>query len=151
MQESTRFQIVNTNLTISKIMTAYIAISFSRRKFMDKEMAAITDTLKEFKIAPFVFVDTYKFDLTQEHQMMQQAMAHLDHCDILLAETSEKGIGIGIEAGYAKAKGKPVIYLRQQDAAHSSTVSGISDFQVIYLDTSDLRKKLAAILGDLVK
>jgi len=132
-------------------MTAYIAISFSRRKWMDKEIAAMMDTLNEFKIASFVFVDTYKFDLTQEHQMMQQAMAHLDQCDILLAETSEKGIGIGIEVGYAKAKGKPVIYLRQKDAEHSSTVSGISDFQVIYLDTNDLKKKLGAILGDLVK
>lgn len=130
-------------------MKAYIAISFSRRKLMDKEIAAIMDTLIEFKIASFVFVDHYKFDLSEERQMMQQAMAEMDNCDLLLAETSEKGIGIGIEVGYAKAKGKPVIYLRQQDAEHSSTVSGISDFQIIYLDIIELKKKLADILREI--
>ncbi len=130
-------------------MKAYIAISFSRRKLMDKEIAAIIGILDEFKIASFVFVDHYKFDLSEERQMMQQAMAEMDNCDLLLAETSEKGIGIGIEVGYAKAKGKPVIYLRQQDAEHSSTVSGISDFQIIYLDIIELKKKLADILREI--
>jgi nucleoside 2-deoxyribosyltransferase len=116
---------------------------------MDKEIAAIMDTLIEFKIAPFIFVDHYKFDLSEERQMMQKAMAEMDKCDLLLAETSEKGIGIGIEVGYATAKGKPVIYLRQQDAEHSSTVSGISDFQIIYLDIIELKKKLADILREI--
>ena len=116
---------------------------------MDKEISAIIDTLNEFKIASFVFVDHYKFDLSEERQMMQQAMADMDNCDLLLAETSEKGIGIGIEVGYVKAKGKPVIYLRQKDAAHSSTVSGISDFQIIYLDASELKIKLASVLREI--
>lgn len=118
---------------------------------MDKEVAAIMDTLNAFKIASFVFVDHYKFDLSEERQMMQQAMTEMDQCDLLLAETSDKGIGIGIEVGYAKAKGKPVIYLRQKDAAHSSTVSGISDFQIIYLDSSELQVKLAAVLREIKK
>ena len=118
---------------------------------MDKEVAAIMDTLNAFKIASFVFVDHYKFDLSEERQMMQQAMTEMDQCDLLLAETSDKGIGIGIEVGYAKAKGKPVIYLRQKDAAHSSTVSGISDFQIIYLDRSELQVKLAAVLREIKK
>ena len=82
--------------------------------------------------------------------MMQQAMRDIDHCDVLIAETSHKGIGIGIEVGYAKAKGKPVIYLRHQDAEHSTTVSGISDFQIAYSDTNDLQKQLCGILKGIV-
>jgi 2'-deoxynucleoside 5'-phosphate N-hydrolase len=128
-------------------MKAYISVSFSKRKLLDKEITAIVNTLNEFKISSFVFVDNYKFDLTQERKMMEQAMAEIDHCDILLAETSYKGIGIGIEAGYAKAKEKIVIYLRQIDKEHSTTVSGTSDFQIFYTDTTDLNKQLAAILG----
>jgi len=128
---------------IFKIMKAYISVSFNKRKLVDKEITAIVDTLNEFKISSFVFVDNYKFDLTQERQMMQQAMADIDNCDILLAETSDKGIGIGIEAGYAKAKQKTVIYLRQKDKEHSTTVSGISDFQIFYIDTTDLKNQLA--------
>jgi nucleoside 2-deoxyribosyltransferase len=90
-------------------MTAYISVSYSKRKLVDKELNAIIDTLNDFNIAPFIFVDSYKFDLKQERKMMQQAMADIDNCDILIAETSDKGIGIGIEVGYAKAKEKPVI------------------------------------------
>src|SRR5882757_7672101 len=109
-------------------MTAYISVSYSKRKSVDKELKAIADVLNNFKITPFIFVDNYKFAATDEKVMMQQAMTEIDRCDLLIAETSDKGIGIGIEAGYAKAKGKPVIYVRQKDTEHSTTVSGISDF-----------------------
>ena len=128
-------------------MRAYISISFNRRKFFDDELTAITSVLNEFKIVPFVFVDNYEFQSTQERQMMQQAMSDIDNCDILIAETSDKGIGIGIEVGYAKAKGKPVVYVRQKMAEHSTTVSGISDFQIVYSDGNDLQKQLANILN----
>jgi len=130
-------------------MRAYISVSFNKRKLLDKELTAIITTLKEFGIAAFVFVDHYKFELSEERQMMEQAMNEIDNCDLLIAETSDKGIGIGVEAGYAKAKNKPVIYLRQTDAAHSTTVSGISDSQIIYSDSGDLAKQLAVILDNL--
>jgi 2'-deoxynucleoside 5'-phosphate N-hydrolase len=127
-------------------MTAYISISFSKRELVEKELSAIIDTLNELNIIPFVFVDRYKFELTQEKQMMQQAMTDIDNCDLLIAETSDKGIGIGVEVGYAKARAKPVIYVRQKMPEHSTTVSGMSDFQIIYSDTIDLRKQLAKTL-----
>lgn len=130
-------------------MRAYISVSFNKRKLLDKELTAIITTLKEFGIAAFVFVDHYKFELSEERQMMELAMKDIDNCDLLIAETSYKGIGIGVEAGYAKAKNKPVIYLRQTDAAHSTTVSGISDSQIIYSDSGDLAKQLALILDNL--
>jgi nucleoside 2-deoxyribosyltransferase len=127
-------------------MTAYISISFNKRKLLHKEVAAIIEALADFKISPFIFVDNYKFDLLQERQMMQQAMSDIDNCDILIAETSDKGIGIGVEVGYGKAKGKPVVYVRHKDAEHSTTVSGISDFQIVYRDTNDLQEQLVHTL-----
>ena len=131
-------------------MKAYIAVSFSKRKLVDKEINSIVEVLNEWKISAFVFVDHYQFDKSQERQMMQQAMADLDNCDLLLAETSDKGIGIGIEVGYAKAKGKTIIYLRQKDTAHSTTVSGISDFQIVYNDATDLKKQLAETVEQII-
>ncbi len=128
-------------------MKAYISVSFSKRKSIEKEITAIIDTLNEFNFSSHVFVDNYKFSLSEERQMMKQAMADIDNCDILIAETSDKGIGIGIEVGYAKAKGKSVFYLRRKDAEHSTTVSGISDFQIIYVDTNDLQYQLAGLLN----
>jgi len=128
-------------------MTAYISVSFNNRKSVQEELNAIADTLSKNGIVPFIFVDNYKFDLAQEKEMMQQAMDDIDRCDILIAETSDKGIGIGVEVGYAKAKGKPVIYVRKKTAEHSTTVSGISDFQIVYLNTDDLQIQLINTLS----
>jgi len=127
-------------------MRAYISISFVKKSLLGNELNSIASTLACFNISPFVFVDQYQFDATQQRQMMQQAMNDIDSCDLLIAETSDKAIGIGIEVGYAKAKGKPIIYLRKQTAEHSTTVSGISDFQIVYASTEDLQKQLARVL-----
>ena len=131
-------------------MTAYISISYSKRQLLNDELNSVFETLKEFHIKPFVFVDDFKFSSDQEKEMMQQAILSIDVCDLVIAETSDKAIGIGIEVGYAKAKGKPVIYMRNTKAEHSTTVSGISDFQVIYADVKDIRDQLSAILPGIV-
>jgi len=118
---------------------------------LDQELNAIMDVLNTFSITPFIFVDQYQFDPGQERQMMQQATADIDRCDILIAETSDKAIGIGIEAGYAKARNKPVVYIRRKNAEHSTTLSGLSDFRVIYEDCDDLRKQLADTIKHILK
>ena len=77
--------------------------------------------------------------------MMQNAIEDIEKSAILIAETSEKGIGIGIEVGYAKAQKIPVIYVRNSKSEHSTTVSGIADFSIIYSDEKDLEEKLEEI------
>lgn len=124
------------------IMKAYISISFVGRQTLDKELKAMKAALIKFGIEPFVFVDNYNFDIPEEQKLMKQATSDIDNCDILIAETSDKGIGIGIEVGYAKAKMKPLIYLRHKTADHSTTVSGISDFHIVYENIPDLQKQL---------
>jgi 2'-deoxynucleoside 5'-phosphate N-hydrolase len=132
-------------------MKAYISVSYSKRKFLDKELKALKDVLHAFEIEPFIFVDQYQFGSNQEKEMMRQAFADIDSSEILIAEVSDKAIGIGIEAGYAKAKNKTIIYCRNINAGHSTTVSGLSDFQIIYADTEDLSCKLRDILKKIAK
>jgi 2'-deoxynucleoside 5'-phosphate N-hydrolase len=127
-------------------MRAFISTSFSQRAKREKEIAAVKEVLIRSGVSSWVFVDEYIFGPTAEKQMMQQAMADINQCDILIADAAEKAIGIGVEAGYAKAKGKTVVYLRPREAEHSATVSGISDFQIIYMDLTDLETQLAGIL-----
>jgi nucleoside 2-deoxyribosyltransferase len=131
-------------------MKAYISISYNKKQELIDELQTVIETLKEFHIKPFVFVDNFKFSVDQEKEMMQQAILSIDNCDLLIAETSDKGIGIGVEVGYAKAKEKPVIYMRNKNAEHSTTVSGISDHQVIYADLNDLKDRLAVILSRII-
>lgn len=127
-------------------MKAYISVSFKNRKLLSSEIDTIIKVLTENSIDALVFVDKYRFNISQEKEMMLKAFEEIDNCDILIAETSEKGIGIGVEVGYAKGKGKTVIYLRQKDTEHSTTVAGSSDFQIIYSDSNDLRMQLLEII-----
>jgi nucleoside 2-deoxyribosyltransferase len=127
-------------------MQAYISIGYHTRKQSNTIIEAIVDVLTLSNISPFVFVDEYTFSASEESQMMRQAFAEIDKSDLLIAEVSEKGIGIGVEVGYAIAKRKPVIYLRRATAEHSTTVSGASDFQIIYNDVADLKLQLGQIL-----
>ena len=131
-------------------MTAYISISFNKRKSTSSELGVICDTLKEFKIAPFIFVDKYRFDAAQERQMMEQAISDIGQCDLLIAEVSDKAIGIGVEVGYAKAMAKPIVYIRRKSAEHSTTISGISDFHIFFIDTKDLQEQLAKVLQEIL-
>lgn len=131
-------------------MQAYISISYSKRKFLENELDAIADVLKLFFITPFMFVDTYSFSPEQEKEMMQQAFSTIDKCDMLIAETSDKAIGIGTEVGYAKAKNKTIIYFRNKNAEHSTTVSGASDFKIIYSDADDLKKQFFELMPDII-
>jgi nucleoside 2-deoxyribosyltransferase len=131
--------------------TAYIAISYSKRKELAKELAAIKEALLSSGVSPFVFVEQFQFNASQEKEMMQEAMRQLDAANLLIAETSDKAIGIGIEAGYAKAKGKPVIYLRNKKADHSTTLSGISDQQIVYENNIDLKEKLLLSITQVMK
>ena len=127
-------------------MKAYISISYNRRKSLNAEVNGIKETLLDQKIESFVFVDEFRFNSSQENEMMQQAMRSIDESDLLIAEVSDKAIGIGIEVGYAKAKGKTLIYIRNKNAEHSTTVSGISDFHLVYNNVAELKHLLSEIL-----
>ena len=127
-------------------MKAYIAIPYQGRNEIREELDTITSILNQCGVSPFVFADQYSFKAEEEKQMMQQAMEAINQSDWLIAFASEKAIGIGIEAGYSKGKGKPVIYIRHIEAEHSTTLSGISDHQIIYVDLQDLAQKLKIIV-----
>jgi len=132
-------------------MRAYISTSYSKRNLIDSELDCIANTLNKFGIDPFLFIDRCHFDSSQEREMMQQVMTVIHECDMLIAETSEKGIGIGVEVGYAMANNKPVIYMRRKDAVHSTTVSGISDFHIIYESIKDLEAQLFDTLEKILR
>ncbi|WP_060873343.1 nucleoside 2-deoxyribosyltransferase [Myroides odoratus] len=124
----------------------YISCSFALRKLLVEELKTIKSVLLAYEYQPWVFVEHYTFTAQQEKEMMQQAMQDIENSAFLLAETTDKGIGIGIEAGYAKALKKPVVYLRKQSAEHSTTLAGLSDYQIIYQDAVDLATQLEEVI-----
>ena len=123
--------------------TAFISLSFQQREKLAPIINNITDVLKDFHIVAKVFVNAYAFEIDDEDRMMAIACEKIAHSDLLIAEVSYKAIGIGVEVGYAVGLGKPVIYMRHEDAEHSTTIAGISKYRIIYSTSDDMEKQLA--------
>lgn len=68
-----------------------------------------------------------------EHTLMRRTFEIIDHCDLVLIDLSEKGVGIGIEAGYAFARGVWVLVAAPAGKEISATLRGIAH-QCFYYD-----------------
>jgi nucleoside 2-deoxyribosyltransferase len=126
---------------------AYLAIGMLSRKLRSAEIETIRTVLAAGGYSLFIFVDTYHFSPAEEKQMMAAAFREIRASDLLIAEVSEKAIGVGIEMGYAAASGKPVLYLRHISAAHSTTAAGTANETLIYSNAAELSHKLSGWLA----
>lgn len=70
--------------------------------------------------------------------LMRLTFDMIDGCDVLLVELSEKGVGLGIEAGFAYSRGIPVVTIAQHGADISTTLQGISRWTGEYADGQEL-------------
>ena len=74
----------------------------------------------------------------EARDLMQHTFAMIDDCDVVIIELSEKGVGLGIEAGYAYAKDIPVVTIAKRGSDISETLRGISSRVAFYESFSDL-------------
>lgn len=81
-------------------------------------------------------------------ELMIRSFAMIDSCDILVADITEKGVGIGIEAGYAYARTIPVYTIVAKGMPVSNTLRGISKAISEYQDYSEIKVLLADMLKD---
>lgn len=71
-------------------------------------------------------------------QLMPQTFQMIAAADVVLVDLTEKGVGLGIEAGYAHANGIPVVTIAQAGADISETLRGISTTIFWYTDYTEL-------------
>ena len=74
----------------------------------------------------------------EARDLMQRTFAMIDGCDFFVIELSEKGVGLGIEAGYAYACKIPVVTIARQGSDISETLKGVSSRVILYEKVSDL-------------
>jgi 2'-deoxynucleoside 5'-phosphate N-hydrolase len=77
-------------------------------------------------------------------ELMHRAFQAIDASDLVVVELSEKGVGVGIEAGYAYARQIPIITLAQRGADISDTLRGISQQVLAYSDLAEVDALLAS-------
>jgi nucleoside 2-deoxyribosyltransferase len=80
-------------------------------------------------------------------ELMQRSFEALDGSDIVIVDLTEKGVGIGIEAGYAWARGIPIVTIAKSGSDISSTLQGISWAVVGYDGYDELVELFAQVLA----
>ena len=91
----------------------------------------------EYFLANNIQVSSPIFDFKQTdnsdyHKLMEYAFTAIKKSDILVADATYKEIGIGIEVGYAKANGIPIIYIHLDGSEISTTILGTSTTAATY-------------------
>ena len=70
--------------------------------------------------------------------LMQRSFAAIESSDVFVVDLSEKGVGLGIEAGYAFAAKIPVVVIAKAGSDISTTLQGISQKLFFYKTFEDL-------------
>lgn len=72
------------------------------------------------------------------HELMQRAFAEIDSSHLIVVDLTEKGVGLGIEAGYAYAKQIPIVVIARVGSDISITLQGIAKNLFLYDEFEDL-------------
>jgi 2'-deoxynucleoside 5'-phosphate N-hydrolase len=78
-------------------------------------------------------------------ELMKITFEAINSCDAMVIEFSEKGVGLGIEAGYAHAKNIPIFVIAKTDSDISDTLKGISKEIFFYESLNDLKEFFSKI------
>ena len=65
-------------------------------------------------------------------ELMQRTFTEIDSSNLLVVDLTEKGVGLGIEAGYAYAKQIPIVVIAKKGSDISATLRGIARKLFLY-------------------
>ena len=126
-------------------MKSYLAHKF-RSDNRNKELVeALAESLKNSGVETVIMArDFEKWGEVKftPQELMKLSFGQIDLCDCLILEFSEKGTGLGIEAGYAYATKKPIYVIAKSGLEISTTLQGIADKIVFYNNPSEIGNKL---------
>lgn len=131
---------------------AYLSIKYHADHANRARIEALSEALLGIGIATFcVARDLEHWGARQlaARELMQQSLQAVLASDIVLIDLSEKGVGIGIEAGYAHAHGLPQIVIAPSTEALSTTLLGIADGVIVSTDLGDTIEQLRGLLASL--
>ena len=126
-------------------MKIYLAIKFHEDFINRKLIEEISETLNKSGFETVVMARDYenwgqtKF---KPEDLMKLTFKIIEESDLLLVEFSEKGVGVGIEAGYAYAKGKPIMVIAKHGSDISETMRGVAKEVIFYENVEEVGKKI---------
>jgi nucleoside 2-deoxyribosyltransferase len=116
-------------------MKAFLSIKFHLDQRNRGRIEGISSALEQSGLKTYCIVrdlEQWGAVTFKPGQLMQKTFKAIDGCDVVIIDLTEKGVGLGIEAGYAHAKGIPIITVAQKGSDISTTLQGISQQVILY-------------------
>ena len=122
-------------------MKAYIAIKYHADHSNRERIEGISAALERQGLETVCITrDLEKWGAVQfdSGTLMQRTFDEIDTSNVVIVDLTEKGVGVGIEAGYAFAKHIPVVTIARKGSDISETLRGISQEILLYDQYDDL-------------
>jgi len=122
-------------------MNAYLGIKFHADNRNRVDIDSISGVLNRCGFeAICVQRDVERWSAVQfaPDELMARTFDRIKRCQLVVIELSEKGVGLGIEAGYAYAQGIPIVVAARHGRDVSATLRGIADEVCFYDVASEL-------------
>lgn len=122
-------------------MKVYIGIKYHedyKNKLIVNKIASVLENKGYETICIVRDINRKESNKYTSYELMKLTFEKIDICDLVVIDLTEKGVGLGIEAGYAYAKGIPIITIAKSGSDISETLEGISKKIIFYNDIEDL-------------
>lgn len=126
-------------------MKVLLAIKFHKDNGNRKLIEEISESLRQIGMETVVVARDFEKwgeEKITARELMGFTLENMEKSDLLLIEFSEKGVGLGIEAGYAFAKGIPIVVIAKQGSDISKSMQGLTKEIVFYNVVGELPEKL---------
>jgi nucleoside 2-deoxyribosyltransferase len=112
--------------------SAYLALSFEDREKHRSLITTLRQALEQQGWQTLAPVFDWNESVTDYSDLMNKAFLAIRNSKVIVAELSNKSVGVGIEIGYAKSLQIPIIYIKDKSAPLSTTASGTADYYYEY-------------------
>lgn len=129
----------------SPLRKAYLAIKYhpdNQNRLLIEELAVILDQAGWSSHVVVRDVEDWGRITFTPRELMERSLSLLSTCDLCVAECTEKAVGVGLEAGYAHAKGIPILLLARHGSHISTTLRGIASQVIFYKSPEDLPEQI---------
>jgi len=126
-------------------MRIYIGIKFrggTENKDFIERISALCGTVGVETVSMERDLEAWGSVSLSPHDLMAETFKQIDESDAILLELAEKGVGLGIEAGYAFAHAKPIYILVKSGTEVSKTMEGIATGIIFHDSFESLSEQL---------
>ncbi|MDF2504567.1 nucleoside 2-deoxyribosyltransferase [Clostridium sp.] len=122
-------------------MKAYIGIKYHKGNRNNAIVDKISSILEDNGYETNCIVRDINIEQQSRYNpcdLMKLTFEKIDNCDLVIIDLTEKGVGLGIESGYAYAKKIPIITIAKSGSDISETLVGISKKIFFYNNVEEL-------------